>query len=77
LNDNGDYYVFTLLTCYQVFQAKGDPRAGLVLEAACRVLLEQTARISDEGMCRTFLGNIPKHREIVARQVTEPTCFSF
>jgi hypothetical protein len=54
------------LIFYRVFQANADPRAGKVVAEAHRVLLERAARISDEDMHRSFLGNIPENREIMA-----------
>ncbi len=54
------------LTCYQVLQAAGDSRAVRVLQIAHAVLQEQAARIPDESTRRSFLENVPWHREIVA-----------
>jgi tetratricopeptide (TPR) repeat protein len=53
------------LTCYQVLRASGDPRAAEILNTAHRLLLEQAARLSDEGMRRSFLENVAEKREIV------------
>jgi tetratricopeptide (TPR) repeat protein len=53
------------LTCYDVLRAVGDPRAEEVLEAAYRLLQERAAAIQDEGLCRSYLENVPYHREIV------------
>ncbi|MCP4527659.1 MAG: tetratricopeptide repeat protein, partial [Aestuariibacter sp.] len=54
------------LTCYQVLQASGDSRAAGVLQSAHAALQEQAARIPDEDTRRSFLENVPWHREIVA-----------
>jgi class 3 adenylate cyclase/Tfp pilus assembly protein PilF len=54
------------LTCYRVLQAGQDPHAPAVLEAAYRRLQDLAARITDEGRRRSFLENVPDHREIVA-----------
>lgn len=53
------------LTCYQVLAGGGDPRAGEILGEAHRLLLERADRIGDEGMRRSFLDNVPAHREIM------------
>jgi adenylate cyclase len=54
------------LTCYQVLHAANDPRADAVLERAHAQLQEQATKITDEAMRRSFLENVPYHREIVA-----------
>jgi len=53
------------LTCYQVLQANQDPRAREILTTAHTLLQEQAARITDEETRRSFLENLPYHREIV------------
>jgi tetratricopeptide (TPR) repeat protein len=53
------------LTCYQVLCAGGDPRAAEILATAHRLLQEKAARLPDEGLRRSFLENVPWHREIV------------
>jgi len=53
------------LTCYQVLQANGDPRADDILEEGYRFLQERAAKISDEGERRSFLENVAANREIV------------
>jgi DNA-binding SARP family transcriptional activator/class 3 adenylate cyclase/tetratricopeptide (TPR) repeat protein len=53
------------LTCYNVLCANQDPRAGHVLDAAYRLLLERAAQIEDERLCRSFLETIAAHREIM------------
>jgi hypothetical protein len=54
------------LTCYRVLQAAGDPRAVAILELAHTTLREQAATIPDQVMRRSFLEQVPYHREIVA-----------
>jgi predicted ATPase len=53
------------LTCYQVLAASGDPRAAGFLREAYDLLMEFADRIGDEEMRRSFLENVPWHREIV------------
>jgi len=53
------------LTCYQVLRAANDPRARAVLERAYTQLQEQAAKITDAAMRRSFLENVPYHRELV------------
>ena len=53
------------LTCYMVLLAAGDPLAGEILDSAYRLLQERAAKISDPDMRRTFLENVPYHREIL------------
>ncbi len=53
------------LTCYRVLQALDDPRAENVLNEAHRLLQEQAARISDPVLQRSYLENVPPHREIL------------
>jgi hypothetical protein len=48
-------------------QANQDARARQVLEIAYQQLQQQTAKISDAAMRRSFLENVPIHREIVAQ----------
>jgi class 3 adenylate cyclase/tetratricopeptide (TPR) repeat protein len=54
------------LICYRTLHALGDPRAPYVLESAYERLQNQAVRILDEAMRRSFLENVPYHREIVA-----------
>jgi hypothetical protein len=56
------------LTCYHVLKAKQDPRAQEILATAYGLLQERAAKITDEGMRRSFLENVTAHREIM-RQV--------
>jgi tetratricopeptide (TPR) repeat protein len=54
------------LTCYRVLQASGDPRAREVLTNAHTMLQERAHKIDDEDLRRSYLENVPYHREIVA-----------
>jgi hypothetical protein len=54
------------LTCYQVLDAVGDPRARAILTTAYQLLQEQTAKISDRDLRDSFLKNVPAHREILS-----------
>jgi hypothetical protein len=53
------------LTCYRVLEASKDPRAAEVLATAHSLLQERAAKIEDEEMRRSFLENVPAHRELV------------
>jgi hypothetical protein len=44
----------------------GDPRAGGFLQQTYDSLMAYADRIGDEGMRRSFLENVPWHREVVA-----------
>jgi predicted ATPase/DNA-binding SARP family transcriptional activator/Flp pilus assembly protein TadD len=64
--DGSDEPLRVYLTCYQVLQAKGNARAGALLERAHSLLYERAARLDDvEARC-SFLENVAAHREIVA-----------
>ena len=54
------------LTCYRVLRVNQDPRAEAILNTAHHLLQEQAAKISDEELRRSFLENVPAHREIVS-----------
>ncbi len=54
------------LTCYRVLEAAQDPRAPDVLQAAHRLLQERATKAGNEDMRRSFLENVPAHRELVA-----------
>lgn len=60
------------LTCYQVLQLHEDSRAGEILEVAYRELQKRAAKIPDADVRRTFLEDVPWHREIVSahREIT-------
>jgi predicted ATPase/class 3 adenylate cyclase len=53
------------LSCAQVLHAAGDAEADRALERARRVLLSDAERIADPADRRTFLENVPWHREIL------------
>jgi tetratricopeptide (TPR) repeat protein len=54
------------LTCYQVLQASDDPRAHQILDEGHRLLQEIAGKITDPELHRSFLENVPAHRELVA-----------
>jgi hypothetical protein len=53
------------LTCYQVLKANQDPRAQEILTTAHNLLQEHAGNTTDEEMRRSFLENVPAHRELV------------
>ncbi len=53
------------LTCYRVLRATADPRAQAVLAEAMAELQSQAERICDPRARRSFLEQVPHHREIV------------
>lgn len=55
------------LTCYQLLAAEYDPRAEDVVQKAYQLLQERANKIGDVGRQRSFLQNVPFHREIVAQ----------
>jgi predicted ATPase/DNA-binding SARP family transcriptional activator len=54
------------LTCYDVLREVDDSRSEEVLEEAYRLLQERAGTIKDERLRRSYLKNIPHHREIIA-----------
>ena len=56
----------------RVLQASGDPRAGEVLANAHTMLQERAARIDDEELRRSYLENVPYHREIMEEWANRP-----
>jgi hypothetical protein len=54
------------LTCYRVLSAGGDPRAREIPDAAYHLLQERASTIKDGGLRRSYLENVPAHREIVS-----------
>jgi hypothetical protein len=56
--------IWSYLTCYQVLQFNHDPRAPGVLEQAYQKLISTAASISDETSRRSYLENVPWHRQI-------------
>jgi hypothetical protein len=63
--------LWVYLTCYRALQASGDPRARQVLTAAHTMLQERAATIDDEATRRSYLENVPYHREIVEAYARE------
>jgi hypothetical protein len=53
------------LTCYRVLLASRDARAAAVLTTAHRLLQEQAKTLGDEALQRSFLENVPSHRQII------------
>lgn len=54
------------LTCYHVLDAARDPRTQQLLATAHALLQERASRIVDRDLWRSFLENIPAHRELMA-----------
>jgi hypothetical protein len=54
------------LTCYQVLQARQDPRAREVLRDAYEQLQAQATKIEDEELRHSFLHNVAGNRGIVS-----------
>ncbi|MBA2389228.1 MAG: tetratricopeptide repeat protein [Geodermatophilaceae bacterium] len=63
--DGSDEPLRIYLTCYRVLKAVEDARAQVILGAAYQLSQEQATRISDSVLQRSFLENVPAHREIV------------
>ena len=53
------------LTCIQVLQAVGDPRATSLLNQAYTQIQDIANKINDKAMKQSFLGNLPWNQEIV------------
>jgi tetratricopeptide (TPR) repeat protein len=53
------------LTCYRVLQAQHDLRGPGILQIAYQRLQARVAAISDERLRRSFLEQVPEHRELV------------
>lgn len=53
------------LTCLELLWATDDARGGALLDRAYRQLQDRAAKIADEDKRRTFLQEMPAHREIV------------
>jgi DNA-binding SARP family transcriptional activator/Tfp pilus assembly protein PilF len=54
------------LICYRVLNASRDARARQVLSTAHSLLQARAAKIEDEELRRSFLENVPAHRDLVA-----------
>ncbi len=53
------------LTCIRVLEACGERKRALALLSEAHALLMQRAdKISDEALRRSFLENVPAHREL-------------
>jgi len=63
--DGTDEPMRIYLTCYQVLQAAGDPRADEILTQAHKLLMERAGKITDEAMRTSYLENVAANREIV------------
>ena len=63
--DGAEAPMRALLTAYRVLHAAGDGRAQGLLTGAYHTLQGRAARITDEALRRSFLENVPEHREIV------------
>jgi hypothetical protein len=64
---DGTYEPFRIyLTCVRVLQAHGDVRAAAVRRTAHSLLQERAAGIEDERLRRSFLENVPAHRDLIA-----------
>ena len=64
--DGTEYPRLIELTCHQALASAGDPRAADWLARAHSALMAQADAITDAGLRKGFLHNIPFHREIVA-----------
>ncbi len=53
------------LNCYEILQASQDSRASEILATAYTLLYEQVAKIHEEDLRRSFLENVPAHRELM------------
>jgi predicted ATPase/class 3 adenylate cyclase len=63
---DGTYEPFRVyLTCYRALEASKDSRAAEVLATTHSLLQERAAKIEDDEMRRSFLENVPAHRELV------------
>ena len=64
--DGAEHPLRVILTCYRVLRVCGDARATTILTDTHALLQERAAKISDENMRRSYLENVPEHRELVA-----------
>ncbi|HZY43114.1 MAG TPA: tetratricopeptide repeat protein, partial [Anaerolineae bacterium] len=64
--DGTDEPIRVYLTCYTVLKAARDPRTEKTLITAYNILQERAERIQDDGIRRSFLENVPAHRELIA-----------
>jgi predicted ATPase/class 3 adenylate cyclase len=59
------------LTCYEALRAARDARAADILDAAHTLLRERAARIPDAATRRSFLEQVPYHRQLIALWTAE------
>lgn len=59
------------LTCYCALAANGDPRAPGLHARARERLFAQAEKITDPALRRSFMENVPAHRELAAHQYRE------
>ncbi len=52
-------------TCYHILHAVKDPGSAQVLDNAYKLLEERANHINEDGLRRTFLENIPYHRDVL------------
>jgi tetratricopeptide (TPR) repeat protein len=64
--DGTDEPLRVYLSCYQILQAAGNPQADDILETAHALLQEKAQGIQEPALRRTFLEDIPYHREIIS-----------
>jgi hypothetical protein len=70
--DGAEDPMWIYLTCHQVLAAAGSPRAAAFL-AGAHLLLMEHAKSLDGAERKSFLGNVPTHRAIVAAwEATQP-----
>ncbi len=63
--DGADEPLRVYLTCYRALQANGDPRSRAILATAYRLLQQRAAQLTDEASRRSFLEQVPYHRQVV------------
>jgi class 3 adenylate cyclase/tetratricopeptide (TPR) repeat protein len=63
--DGAEHPLVALVTCYRVLHAAGDPRAAPLLGTLHARLQERAAKITDDGLRRSFLESVPEHRELL------------
>ncbi|MEM7348836.1 MAG: tetratricopeptide repeat protein, partial [Chloroflexota bacterium] len=63
--DSADDPFLIYLTCYHVLQANQDERAMPLLHQAYQALLAKAQQIKDPDFHRSFLENVPHHRQLI------------
>ncbi len=63
--DGAEHPLQALVTCYHVLRAGDDVRAAPLLSTLHAQLQERAARITDANLRRSFLENVPEHRDLV------------